>query len=479
LYPNLITKRASLTPDKTAIIFGNERWSFKEVEQIAIDMAGKLLSVGIEPGMRIALLSPTNVDFLKVIYGCMYAGCEMVFLNERLTNEELKYQVEDSNAVKVLVDDCYETKLMMESVCLFSTLNQVTSSKVITDTEWHPNRTISIMYTSGTTGFPKGVRQTMENHFSSATASAFNIGVDLNDVWLCTMPLFHISGFSILMRSLVYGIGIKMYAKFDAELVTQDLVEGNVTHISVVSVMLERILTLLEQQNVCVSPQFKIMLAGGGPIPIAYLERAQAKGIPVLQTYGMTETSSQTTTLAAEDAKRKIGSSGKPLLLNEIIIDGMNSPHEIGEILIKGPHVTPGYIGHFANHPAQKNGWLYTGDVGYLDEEGYLYVVDRRSDLIISGGENIYPAQVENALLKHPDIFGAGVCGYPDDQWGEVPVAFIMTNKEITLHSLQQFLANHLASFKIPKALYIVEELPRNASNKLLRRELKKWLLSK
>jgi O-succinylbenzoic acid--CoA ligase len=229
----------------------------------------------------------------------------------------------------------------------------------------------------------------MENHFSSATASAFNMGVDPNDVWLCTMPLFHISGFSIIMRSLIYGIGISLYAKFDVVKITDELIDGTVTHMSVVSVMLERILTELEHRNELVSTKFKIMLAGGGPIPIAYLERAQAKGIAILQTYGMTETSSQTSTLAAEDAKRKIGSSGKPLLLNEIKIDGATSPHEMGEILIKGPHVTPGYIGHFANHPAQRDGWLYTGDVGYLDEEGYLYVVDRRSDLIISGGENV------------------------------------------------------------------------------------------
>ena len=479
LYPNLITKRASLTPRKTAIIFGQERWTFKDVEVVANEMAGKLLSVGINPGMRIAVLSPTNTDFLKVIYGCMYAGCEMVFLNERLSEEELKYQVEDSNAVKVLVDDSYASKYASESVCLFSTLNQAPIEQVTSAKVWAPDRTISIMYTSGTTGFPKGVRQTMENHFTSATASALNMGVDPNDVWLCTMPLFHISGFSIIMRSLIYGIGISLYAKFDAVKITDELIDGTVTHMSVVSVMLERILTELEQRNELVSSQFKIMLAGGGPIPIASLLPATAKGIAILQTYGMTETSSQTSTLAAEDAKRKIGSSGKPLLLNEIKIDGTSSPHEMGEILIKGPHVTPGYIGHFANHPAQRDGWLYTGDVGYLDEEGYLYVVDRRSDLIISGGENVYPAEVENAILKHPDILGAGVCGHKDEQWGEVPVAFIVTNAQLTIESLQKFLSNHLAAYKIPKFMYVVEELPRNASNKLLRRELKKWLLSK
>jgi O-succinylbenzoic acid--CoA ligase len=175
----------------------------------------------------------------------------------------------------------------------------------------------------------------------------------------------------------------------------------------------------------------------------------------------------------------KIGSSGKPLLLNQIKIEGASKSFDRGEILIKGPHVTPGYIGGFANEPAQIDGWLHSGDLGYFDEEGYLFVVDRRSDLIISGGENVYPAEVENAILLHEQIREAGVCGIKDEIWGQVPVAFIVTNTQISLDSLQQFLQVHIAPYKIPKALYIVDELPRNASNKLLRRELKSWLTSK
>lgn len=224
------------------------------------------------------------------------------------------------------------------------------------------------------------------------------------------------------------------------------------------------------------SPRFKAALAGGGPIPVAYIKRAKECGIPVLQTYGMTETSSQTTTLQSADAERKIGSSGKPLFLYQVKIDGTEKAGETGEILIHGPQVTPGYIGAFAERGVQEDGWLHTGDVGYLDGEGFLFVVDRRSDLIVSGGENIYPAEIEKVLLAHPAVREAGVCGAASDKWGEVPVAFVVLNKEATSDELLAYCRGQIASYKVPKQLAFVEALPRNASNKLLRRELRTWL---
>jgi O-succinylbenzoic acid--CoA ligase len=243
--------------------------------------------------------------------------------------------------------------------------------------------------------------------------------------------------------------------------------------------MLQRILRELDERNINVSPRLMTMLVGGGPVPSHYLERALARGIPILQTYGMTETASQTATLAPEDAARKLGSSGKPLFLSFIRIDQTNRPFEEGEICIRGGHVTPGYIGQYEHTASQDKGWLYTGDIGYLDDEGYLFVIDRRSDLIISGGENIYPAEVESAILQHPMIREAGVCGADDETWGQVPVAFIVCDGEISLESLQQFLQGKLATYKIPKMVYQVDAMPRNAANKLLRRELRVWITSK
>jgi len=213
------------------------------------------------------------------------------------------------------------------------------------------------------------------------------------------------------------------------------------------------------------------MLAGGGPVPADYLTRAHSLNLAVAQTYGMTETSSQTATLASEDAIRKIGSAGKPLFFNQIKIVEPNAQGE-GEICIRGPHVTPGYIGRFVQKSTTVDGWLHTGDIGYLDEDGYLFVIDRRADLIISGGENIYPAEIENVLLTHPAVKEAGVCGVDDEQWGQVPLAFVVLNGQVTVEQLQAFCQQRLAKYKMPKEIIITNSLPRNGADKLLRRKL-------
>jgi O-succinylbenzoic acid--CoA ligase len=209
------------------------------------------------------------------------------------------------------------------------------------------------------------------------------------------------------------------------------------------------------------------------------LEKCRDKGIPVFQTYGLSETASQIVTLSPEYMFEKLGSAGKPLFPAQIrIIDQEGrelTAMEEGEIIVKGPNITPGYW----HRPSETNsvlanGWLKTGDIGYLDHDGFLYVLDRRKDMFISGGENVYPAEVEAALLAHPDIAEAGVIGVHDDEWGKVPAAFIRVrpSSDITESDVQMFLRDHLAGYKIPKYVYFVDELPRNASGKLLRRLL-------
>lgn len=204
------------------------------------------------------------------------------------------------------------------------------------------------------------------------------------------------------------------------------------------------------------------------------------KGIPVYQTYGMTETSSQICTLSADYMLTKVGSAGKPLFPCQLRIekDGKVMPPNVeGEIVVKGPNVTHGYFKREdATREAIKDGWLRTGDLGYLDEEGFLYVLDRRSDLIISGGENIYPAQIEEVLLAHPKVVEAGVVGKMDAKWGQVPAAFIVKTDHVTEEEIIRFCEEKLAKYKVPKEVYFLSELPRNASKKLLRRELRHLL---
>lgn len=474
-YPNWLSQRAHLSGSRMALSYGEKTWTFAEMDRKSTEYAARLASFGITAESRVAILAKSNPESVFVMYACLHVGCEMVMLNERLSAAELKYQLADSTAGYLLVDEELQEKIQFDNKILFGEIKTTERSEFIPSPEWPEDRTISIMYTSGTTGYPKGVRQTAENHFSSAVSSALNIGISPDDVWLCAMPLFHISGFSILMRSLVYGMGVQLHPKFDAAACVNALVDGTVTHMSVVGVTLERVLNELETQSLKISPKFKSMLAGGGPVPVSYMERAEKFGISVLQTYGMTETSSQTTTLQHADAKRKIGSSGKPLFLYQVRIGNDEPAGTNGEIQIWGPQVTPGYIGKYVAREVAENGWFHTGDIGYLDEEGFLFVVDRRSDLIVSGGENVYPAEIEKVLLGHPAVLEAGVCGMADEKWGEVPTAFVVMKTQMETQELLEFCRSQLASYKVPKQIRQVDSLPRNASNKLLRRELKTW----
>jgi O-succinylbenzoic acid--CoA ligase len=469
MYPNLLAKRAALTPNRVALRFSGEEWTFDQMYQEATVFAQKLSSKGIQPGMRIAILASSNQELMFALHGCMQLGCELVMLNERLKEEELSYQLADSQADYLLVDSHDKRDLESANSISFEDVYAAIPTQLEIEKEWPSERTITIMYTSGTTGRPKGVRQSLENHVMSATGSALNIGVQPNDCWLCNMPLFHISGFSILMRSVLYGMTVSLHSKFDAEKAVEEILTGTVTRMSIVAVSLERMITILEKKDLLLPNTFQSMIVGGGPVPLNYLERAIERNIPVLQSYGMTETSSQTTTLAAEDAIRKLGSAGKPLFFADVKIDGEET---IGEICIKGPHVTTGYVGNASSVNPQVNGWLHTGDIGYLDEEGYLFVLDRRSDMIISGGENIYPAEIEQVLTKHSAVKEAGVTGRLDDTWGKVPVAFLVLKKDTPIEELREFVKDKLASYKQPVDYYVVEQLPRSASNKLLRREL-------
>ena len=474
MYPNLLYKRTKLSPNRIGLQFENKDWTFQQLFHESINFAEKLHAKGIQKNDRIAILASSSPELVIALHGCLQLGCELVLLNERLTKEELTYQLRDSAPTALLVDSYTKRQLSYDQLFSMEELrNQADRKSFQLEEEWPKDRVVSIMYTSGTTGRPKGVCQSIENHVMNAMGSALNLGVQPNDCWLCAMPLFHISGFSILMRSVLYGMTVLLQSKFDEESAVDAILSGGVTRMSVVSVTLERILTVLEERDISFPTSFRSMLVGGGPVPRAYLERAIKRNIPVLQTYGMTETASQTTTLASEDAIRKLGSAGKPLFFAEVKIDGQE---EIGEICIKGPHVTKGYVGEHADKSPLIDGRLHTGDIGYLDEEGYLYVVDRRSDLIISGGENIYPAELENVLAKHPAVKEVGVIGKEDETWGQVPIAFLVLKEHATEEELKEFAKDRLASYKRPAAYYFLKALPRNASNKLLRRKLKEFV---
>ncbi|MFS0644313.1 o-succinylbenzoate--CoA ligase [Siminovitchia sp. 179-K 8D1 HS] len=473
--PNWLIKRADLTPRRTALIFGDKSWSFEEMLIIVKETAGKLAALSIGERSRVAILMGNRPETIFIIHGLQQIGAETVFLNTRLAPDEWAFQLTDCQADILLYENRFEqsvSQLPVKTVCIDDLPEERIEAKI--QEVFGLEDVCSIMYTSGTTGKPKGVLQTYGNHWWSATSSALNIGLQEDDMWLCTVPLYHISGFSILLRSVIYGIPVLLMEKFDERSVNDLLSSGKVTIMSAVSSMLIRMLSELGDGTY--HPNFRCMLLGGGPAPRPLLETCKRKNIPVYQTYGMTETVSQIVTLSPEDSLDKLGSAGKPLFPFQlkIMADGRETnPLEAGEIFVKGPNITPGYLNREdANRDSFHDGWFATGDIGYLDEEGYVFVLDRRSDLIISGGENIYPAEIEEVLLAHPSVVEAGVTGVEDEKWGKVPYAFFVACDDIPEEELIDFCRKKLASYKVPKKFIRIQELPKNGANKLVRREL-------
>lgn len=481
MLPNWLKKRAELTPERPAIEFEGITYCFADLDRMAEEMAGRLAAKGVRAGDTSAVLLRNHIDSVVFIHALFYLGVKIVMLNSKLTAAELAWQLQDSEATYLVSETYFSEKIIGMTVDVSSTtiyvkeeLAESTAVKIVPSFDLDEMATM--MYTSGTTGKPKGVMHTFGNHWWSAIGSVLNLGLTERDSWYCAVPLFHISGLSILLRSVIYGMKVVLVEQFDEGEANRHIRENGITIMSVVTTMLKRLLTSLGDDRY--PAQFRCMLLGGGPAPLHVLEQCKQKGIPVFQSYGMTETSSQIVTLAPEYSLTKIGSAGKALFPSQlrIEVDGKQAAaNEAGEIVVFGPNVTKGYWNRLEEtRQAIQEGWLYTGDIGYVDEDGFLYVLDRRSDLIISGGENVYPAEIEAVLSAHPAVFEAGVTGVADDKWGQVPRAFVVITEDVTEQQLLAHCRMQLATYKMPREIVFCEALPRNGANKLLRRELKK-----
>lgn len=470
---------------------------------------GARAGAGVSAGPRVAVLLPNTDAFVVAVHAIAKAGAVLVPLNTRLTPRELAWQVADAGARvlihdETLADAAADVRRAVEAPGGDGGLRLLDVSVLLAPgsggadgagagagaaaglrTRIFLDDVHSIVYTSGTTGRPKGAMLTFGNHWWSAVGSVLNLGLVPGDRWLACLPLFHVGGLSILMRSVIYGIPVLLHERFDAAAVNRAIDQEGATLLSVVAAMLDRMLD--ERGDAPYPASLRAVLLGGGPAPEALLRRAAKARMPVLQTYGLTETASQVATLAPEDALRKLGSAGKPLFPVELRIvvreeDARGgaalrpaAPGEAGEIVVAGPAVTPGYWRRpGATAEKLRDGWLFTGDVGYVDAEGYLYVLDRRDDMFISGGENVYPAEVEAALREHGAVAEAGVVGLPDEHWGRVPAAAVVLRPgaDATADELREFCRARLAGYKVPKRFVFVEALPRTASGKLMRRRL-------
>lgn len=486
--PDWLAHRAATTPGRRALEASGRAWDFAGLDRDVTALAHWLAERGVQAGDRVATLLHNGAAPALLVHAVLRLGATLVPLNLRLRDVELAWQLHDARPTLLVAEERTlplaraaadgangTTLVSMEEA---ETARDAGAPLRLVHPAGHP---LAIIYTSGTTGTPKGAMLTVANFWWSAVGSALNLGTHADDRWLAPLPLFHVGGLSVLLRSAIYGITAVVHDGFDPEAVNAAIDDERITIVSVVAVMLQRMLDARGDRPWPAT--LRCMLLGGGPAPRPLLERCARLGVPVVQTYGLTEATSQVATLAPEDALRRLGAAGRPLYPNEIRIerpDGSTAgAGEPGEILVRGPIVMSGYANRAEESArALAGGWLHTGDVGALDDDGYLYVLDRRDDLIVSGGENVYPAEVEAALLSHAGVVEAAVVGIPDEQWGQRVVAFVRVHDAAHPADLAEELRAHcrarLAGYKTPAEIrFAAEPLPRTASGKLRRGALR------
>ena len=435
--------RARTHPAHPAVEVDGAPTSYAELEQLAARAARRLAALGAGAGDRVATTLPPGLDFAVLVHALPKLGAALVPVSTRLSTAERRWALEHSGA-RLVVEEPPEGA----------------EAEVALRTAAVPADPQTVLYTSGTTARPRAVVLSHGNHEASALASAWNLGVAPDDRWLCVLPLFHVGGLAILLRSAIYATTAVIHERFEAERVADALAAGEATLVSLVPTMLRRLVAAgLES-----APALRAALLGGAPVPRDLLEWSAVHDLPVLQTYGMTETASQVATLSAVEALRRSGSTGRPLPGVELRIAAEGGGKGEGEILVRGPMVSAGALG--------ADGWLHTGDRGRLEPDGFLVVEGRLKETIVSGGENVSPAEVEETLLAHPAVADAVVVGRPDPEWGETVVAFVVAAAEVGEEELVRHCRARLAAFKVPRELRFVAELPRTPSGKLQRHRL-------
>ena len=459
-----LAESARRVPEREALRVSAGAFSYAELDRAASAMALALREQGVIAGDRVATLLPNGVTSALIPHAVLRLGATLVPLNTRLAPAEVEWQVAH-----------VRPRLVVSSAEQLRTSRFGREELPDADGgffEPTPEHPLAIIYTSGTTGRPRGAVLTVANFAASARASATNLGVRDDDRWLAVLPLFHVGGLSILLRSAMQGTCAVVHERFDAAAVNRAIDDEGITIVSLVSVMIQRLLD--ERGDRAFPTSLRAVLAGGGPVPPELLARCARAGLPVVQTYGLTEAASQVATLSPAAASSRVGSAGRPLEGTEIRILGGAE----GEILVRGPTVMAGYFEDpDATSRAIVDGWLHTGDIGRLDGDGYLYVLDRRDDLIVTGGENVYPAEVEGVLAAHPAVEEAGVIGAPDDTWGQQVVALVRLRDGASAspEALIAWCRERLAGYKVPRLTRIVDApLPRTASGKLQRSALRK-----
>lgn len=467
--------RAHATPRATAIRAAgpvDTDLSYAELDDRVETVAGRLAGTGVGVDDTVAVCVRTGPEFVEVVHAVQRLGAVLVPLNVRLTETELRARLDRIDPTVALCEaDTVETVREAADTRVVSldeppdvkTLSAVTPEPFDLP-EWELGDPLAVLFTSGTTGEPKGVILTLANVLASATASAFRLGLRADDCWHVPLPMYHMGGLAPVYRSVLYGTSLSVQREFDPDETIAALNEADATAVSLVPTMLDR---LLDAGSI---PDLRFVLLGGARCPPELLARAQDRDVPIAPTYGMTEAASQIATARPEEARSKPDSVGNPLMFAELsVVDDSGVPLEAGqtgELVVSGPMVTPGYLDEETTAERFDNGGLRTGDRGYRDEAGRVYVVGRTDEMIVTGGENVDPSEVEGVLRSHSAVADAVIVGLPDDEWGERVGALVVGHDDtsVTADTLREHCRGRLAGYKIPQSIDATDELPRTAS---------------
>jgi fatty-acyl-CoA synthase len=485
----LIERRAALAPGDIAISFEDRTIDAAALWQATLAMTGRLRGLGVAPGDRVALLATNSPEFLILLFACAQLGAMLVPLNWRLAAPEHADMLEDADADLLIYETVFAEHVARLAAsrpsCRMLEIEALAAlpADAAAEPAGGADSAVLIVYTSGTTGRPKGAVLTQSALIWNAMNSTLMHGLTGSDHVLTTLPLFHVGGLNIQTLPVLLGGGrVTLHRRFDAGTTLAAIASARPSLTVLVPAQMAALIAH-PAWNATDLSSLRLVATGSMVVPVPLIETFHARGVPVVQVYGSTETAPIAIYLRREDHARKIGSCGKaaPHCVARIVgRDGTDvAPGERGEILLRGPNLMREYWRNpAATEIAFAGGWFHTGDIGHQDEEGYFLIDERKNDLIISGGENIYPAELEAILAEEARIVEAVVVGRPDARWGEVPVAYIVPRQGATITSdeiLARF-AGRIARFKHPHAVIVTDALPKNALGKVLRYQLRETL---
>jgi acyl-CoA synthetase (AMP-forming)/AMP-acid ligase II len=477
------------------------RLNYRQLNSRVNQTANALFALGLRPGERVGLLAATCTEFIETYYASAKIGTVTVLMNWRLLVDELEFLLTDSGATTLVFSAEFDAVVRdLHDRGTTSVSQWIRIGDAPLDAEWGAvsyDRVVAaastteptigaggddllcLCYSSGTTGRPKGAMLTHEGQLFAVLAQASSIdGFHQRDRYLIALPLFHLGGILPLENAMYAGATVVLMRQFDPTLIwdviASEHIDSGLVVPSMLNVMLERFDPL---RHDCSS--IKALSVAAAPVPLTLLEQCRDRGIALLQTYGLTEAGGPGTNLSSEDAERKIGSAGKAYMLTDVKIVRADAttcdPGEPGEIVIRARHLMTGYWNNpEATAQTIVNGWLHTGDIATSDNEGFITISDRIKDMIISGGENIYPAELENVILSHPGVREVAVIAQKSERWGETPLACVVrAHDDLRAEDVIAWCEGKLARFKMPSSVQFVDVIPRNPTGKALKRILR------